>query len=107
MYNIENSVLREKTPVEACACTCEDTPAVETENAKAILVSRVTCPNCKVAEQLLQKAGVAYEKVIAEEHPDMCRQYGIKGAPTLVITDGENFQTHYSVPEIKKFLATL
>ena len=107
VYNIENSVLREKAPVETCECACEAAPAVKAENAKAILVSRVTCPNCKVAEQLLQKAGVAYEKVIAEEHPDLCRQYGIKGAPTLVIADGENFQTHYSVPEIKKYLATL
>ena len=107
VYNIENSVLREKAPAETCECACEAAPAVEAESAKAILVSRVTCPNCKVAEQLLQKAGVAYEKVIAEEHPDMCRQYGIKGAPTLVITDGENFNTYYSVPEIKKYLAAL
>ncbi len=107
VYNIANSVLREKAPVETCECTGTAAPAVETENAKAILVSRVTCPNCKVAEQLLQKAGVAYEKVIAEENVDLCRQYGIKGAPTLVITDGENFQTYYSVPEIKKYLATL
>ncbi len=107
VYNIENSVLREKAPVEACECACETAPAVEAANAKAILVGRVTCPNCKVAEQLLQKAGVAYEKKIAEENVDLCRQYGIKGAPTLVITDGENFQTYYSVPEIKKYLATL
>ena len=107
VYNIENSVLREKAPVETCACACEAAPAVETANAKTILVGRVTCPNCKVAEQLLQKAGVAYEKIIAEENVDLCRQYGIKGAPTLVIADGENFQTHYSVPEIKKYLATL
>ena len=107
VYNIENSVLREKAPVEACECAGTAAPAVEAANAKVILVGRVTCPNCKVAEQLLQKAGVAYEKKIAEENVDLCRQYGIKGAPTLVITDGENFQTYYSVPEIKKYLATL
>ncbi|MBQ9964089.1 MAG: ribonucleoside triphosphate reductase, partial [Clostridia bacterium] len=107
VYNIENSVLREKAPVETCECACEEAPAVEANNAKAILVSRVTCPNCKVAEQLLQKAGIAYEKIIAEEHVDVCRQYNIKGAPTLVITDGDNFNTYYSVPEIKQYLATL
>ena len=53
------------------------------------------------------KAGVAYEKLIAEENVDLCRKYGIKGAPTLVITDGENFNSYYSVPEIKKYLASL
>jgi ribonucleoside-triphosphate reductase len=72
-----------------------------------MLISRVTCPNCRVAEGLLTKAGVAYEKHIAEEDLDLCRKYGVKGAPTLIITDGENFQSYYSVPEIKKYLASV
>ena len=67
----------------------------------------MTCPNCRVAEGLLAKAGVAYEKLIAEENLELCREYGIKGAPTLVITDGESHQCIYSVPEIKKYLASL
>jgi thioredoxin-related protein len=60
-----------------------------------------------VAEQLLNKAGVAYEKLIADDNKDLCLQYGVKGAPTLVIVDGENHENHYSVPEIKKYLASL
>ena len=72
-----------------------------------VLFSRVTCPNCRVAESLLNKAGVAYEKLIADENREKCLQYGVKGAPTLVITDGENFTSYYSVPEIKKYLASL
>ena len=74
---------------------------------EVILFSRVTCPNCKVAENLLSKAGVAYRKLIADENVDLCREYGVKGAPTLVITDGEAHQNFYSVPEIKKYLAAL
>ena len=38
---------------------------------------------------------------------ELCRKYGVKGAPTLVITDGENHANYYSVPEIKKYLASL
>ena len=75
------------------------------EGAKAILFSRVTCPNCRVAETLLNKAGFAYEKLIADDNVELCKQYGVKGAPTLIITDGTNFQSYYGVPEIKKFLA--
>ena len=56
---------------------------------------------------LLAKAGVAYEKLIADDNKDLCIKYGVKGAPTLVITDGENHVNYYSVPEIKKYLATL
>ena len=109
VYDIEHSVLplrnTEETAATAETCTCEATPAPVT--GKVILISRVTCPNCRVAESLLTKAGVAYEKRIAEENLDMCREYGVKGAPTLIITDGENFQSFYSVPEIKKYLASL
>jgi len=97
-------------PVERVVAKVEEVaqaaPAVSAD-AKAVLISRVTCPNCKVAENLLNKAGVAFEKKIAEENLDLCRQLGIKGAPTLVITDGENHQLHYSVPEIKKYIASL
>ena len=46
-------------------------------------------------------------KLTAEENVELCKQYGIKGAPTLVITDGENHVNYYSVPEIKKYLASL
>ena len=108
MYNVGTSVLKgtvKDEPVQVC---CEEpvaAPAAVT--GKAILFSRVTCPNCRVAEQLLQKAGVAYEKLIADEYIELCKQYGVKGAPTLVITDGVNHVNYDSVPEIKKYLASL
>ena len=105
VYNIGTSVLKGTVkPEEAPLCEAAAPAAVE---GKALLFSRVTCPNCRVAEGLLAKAGVAYEKLIAEEHVDLCHKYGIKGAPTLVITDGENHVNYYSVPEIKKYLASL
>ena len=72
---------------------------------KLQLFSRVTCPNCRVVENLLDKASIAYEKLIADEHIEECRAFGVKGAPTLVVTDGEQVATYYGVPEIKKYLA--
>jgi len=110
VYDVANSVLdgkgiadREAAPVAEETCCCE---AVKGD-AKVMLFSRVTCPNCRVAEKLLTQAGVAYEKLIAEENLDLCRQYNVKGAPTLIVTDGEHVQSYYSVPEIKKYLASL
>ena len=50
---------------------------------------------------------MAFEKLIAEENLDLVRKYGVKGAPTLVIESGENAVSYYSVPEIKKYLASL
>ena len=114
VYNISSSVLRKEAQAAvAQACEVKAEAAAEVEaapvaaNTKAILFSRVTCPNCRVAEGLLSKAGIAYEKLIADEHIEDCRKYGVKGAPTLVITDGENHKAIYSVPEIKKYIASV
>ena len=71
----------------------------------AQLFTRTTCPNCRVAEKMLDKAGFAYENLTAEEHPELCHEYGIKGAPTLVLSDGVHFEKYYGVAEIKKLLA--
>ncbi len=106
VYNIETSVL--KGTVKTEEAPIYEAPVQEAPAAgKAILFSRVTCPNCRVAQNLLAKAGVAYEKLIADDNKDLCLKYGVKGAPTLVITDGENHVNYYSVPEIKKYLASL
>ena len=111
VYNIAGSRLQKEAPQQAApvqeTCVCQEAPKAVAEGAKAILFSRVTCPNCRVAETQLNKAGVAYEKLIADENLALCQKYGVKGAPTLVITDGENHVNYYSVPEIKKYLASL
>ena len=107
VYNVGTSVLKGTVEAPKETCTCEEPKAAAIDGAKAILFSRVTCPNCRVAEGLLGKAGVAYEKLIADENVELCKKYGVKGAPTLVLTDGENHVNYYSVPEIKKYIASL
>jgi len=112
VYNLGTSVLKKAAPVvEAPAPSVEapvaEVPAPVAETAEVLLFSRVTCPNCRVAESLLTKAGIPYRKLIAEENVDLCRKYGVKGAPTLVLLSGENHVNYYSVPEIKKYLASL
>ena len=98
---------------EACCCgdgtvahgmQPEDVGTVSAVHT-AQLFTRTTCPNCRVAEKMLDKAGFAYENLTAEEHPELCREYGIKGAPTLVLSDGVHFEKYYGVAEIKKLLA--
>ena len=109
VYDVTNAApVAKAAPAPACnetecACTCDEKPV----EGKVLLFSRVTCPNCRVAESMLAKAGVEYEKLIADENLDLCREYGIKGAPTLVVTDGTKFATYYSVAEIKKYIASL
>ena len=53
--------------------------------ARLILFASKTCPNCKAAAMFLDKKGVKYEKVYAEDDPDTVKKYNIKMAPTLVV----------------------
>ena len=105
LYDIGHSKLRTASALQSCAMPTEEGAPVVSENARTILFARATCPNCRVAESFLDKAGVAYEKLIADEHLDLAKEFGVKGSPTLVITDGVNTERYYGVPEIKKFLA--
>ena len=71
------------------------------KNGSVILFTTKTCPNCKVAAALLEKAGVVFEKLLVEENREMAQKYGFKQVPTLI--DGE--QLYSGVPAIKQYLA--
>ena len=84
-----------------------DTEAyVECDDAKIILFATTTCPNCKMAEKFLGDAGIAYEKVYADQNPDLAKQFEIKQAPTLVIINGDNVEKVMNVSNIRRFADT-
>ena len=88
--------------------TAPETPeAIEItpdEETQYLLFTTKTCPNCKVAEVLLKNAGVEYTKIVAEENPDLAREYGIRQAPTLIAVCGDSAVRHASIAGIKDFL---
>ena len=99
VYDVENSVLKLKDGnVEAKA---EEKTVEATETP--ILFATKTCPNCKIAAALLDKAGVGYQKLYAEDEPEMAKNLGIKQAPTL-IANGEKL---VGVSDIKKYIESL
>ncbi len=103
-YVIETSVLTHEGPLgsdAACDGGCAGTPALLDG---VYLFASATCPNCKIAEALLTKAGIAYTKVLAEENVVLTESLGIKQAPTLVsVADGKT-EKFVSVANIKKFI---
>jgi len=107
LYDVENSQVREIQTAEHKEVPTEECAPVAVDNAKVFLFARSTCPNCRVVESLFEKSGFEYEKIIADDHIELAKQYGVKGSPTLVITDGVNTERYYDVPEIKKFLASV
>ena len=110
MYDISSSRLTHRGPLhpetDAPAPTqAEAAPAEEKKQVtRAMLFVSATCPNCKLAKSLLQKDGFVYKEVLASENVDLANQYGVKQAPTLVVTQGEEFVKYKGVSEIKGML---
>ena len=68
------------------------------------LVTTKTCPNCKVAAAMLEKAGIAYTKALAEERLDLVNKYDIKQAPTMLIEGAGCTEVYVGVPEIRSYI---
>ena len=99
-----------QAPVEEPAVTpaAPEMTEVSPELLENILFTTPTCPNCKMAATLLDKAGVPFTKLYAEKNPELVEKYGIKQAPTLVIGAGtENFLKFRGVSDIRGYLGEL
>ena len=126
-YDLSHSFLRHKGPATAGISALSEIPAqevkveapvVETavkaaEPAEAekpaelgniILFKTPTCPNCKAAMALLDKAGIAYATLNANEERELVEKFGVKQAPTLIVMSGEGFEKYRGVSEIKGWL---
>lgn len=74
-------------------------------NAQNILLFKTpTCPNCKLATALLDKAGIAFTPLNANEEKELVEKYGIKQAPTLVLINGDTVEKYKGVSDIKGWL---
>ena len=68
-----------------------------------LLFTTKTCPNCKLAKHFLDKAGIEYKVMLAEESMDLVNKLGIKQTPTLVIQDGDSADKIVNLSNIRKF----
>ena len=103
-YNIGRSVLTHEGPKKIEIKTTVPTKPATDVGKKVLLFTTPSCPNCKLAKALLDKEGIAYEVLIAEEHADLVAKYGIRQAPTLVFDNGDSFETFRGVSDIKGYL---
>ena len=102
VYNIENSVLRRDG-----VSTTVETKTEETEAALAdgvYLFATKSCPNCKAMAQLLDRAGIGFEKIYVEDNEDLARALGLRQAPTLVEVKGGNAEKFVNVVAIKTYI---
>jgi len=106
-YVIERSHLTHEGPREEQAVAAAAATEAPVKARRVILFATQTCPNCRIACQYLDKAGIAYEKLMADENAELARHYGVKQAPTLVLVDGEKFEKITGAGAIKQYVTNI
>ena len=111
-WDICVNYIQQKAAAEAAAAdVVVTTPAAGTDDAvtfdKLILFTTATCPNCRMAKTFLDRAGLLYDVVIANEEPELTRKYGVRQAPTLVAISGETAEKVVNVSNIRRFIDEL
>ncbi|MFR6258887.1 MAG: ribonucleoside triphosphate reductase, partial [Anaerovoracaceae bacterium] len=106
-YDLSNSVLTHENfqrGESVLAAEGEEENGNNADHERAMIFATKTCPNCRIAYGYLDKAGVSYEKLMADENADLVKEYGITQAPTLVIKNGSDVNKYTGAGEIRKFL---
>ena len=95
----------EHAPAEEASCACEEAPAVSLD--KPLLFTTATCPKCKIVKKRLEEIGLEYENILAYDHTDLCDQFGVQTAPTLILPDANGFARYSDLPEIVAYIDSL
>ncbi|MDO4321650.1 MAG: ribonucleoside triphosphate reductase [Lachnospiraceae bacterium] len=69
------------------------------------LFTTKTCPNCKIAKEMLR--GEPYELVDAEENQELVSQFGVMQAPTLVVMHDGEVDKYVNASNIKRYVDRL
>ena len=101
VYNIDHSTITreilQKRAEENAVCCPE---------GRVMLFATKTCPKCKVAASMLEKEGIAFEKLFVEDNEELARGYGLRQAPTLVVENEGKVATFVEIAGIKDFIAS-
>ena len=103
VYNISNSDISKHGTVNAPAAKAEANGGCSLADG-IYLFKTATCPNCKVALSLLDKAGIAVNELMAYENEALAIELGVKQAPTLVVVANGEAVKYAGVAEVKKFI---
>ena len=104
VYNIETSKFTAK---EKDVCECKVDMEVKPELDGPVLFTRNGCPNCKTSKMMLDKAGVKYSVVNAEENKELTVKLGVKKAPTLLVPNGNGYDAFDNASEIRKYIESI
>lgn len=100
-YNIATSKMHK---AEECKCEESTNNPSDLVLDKLTLFATKTCPNCKMAKMLLDKAGMNYTVIDAEENAELTNKFGVKKAPTLLVPTAEGIRYYDNASEIRRYI---
>ena len=104
VYDPKNSHLTH----DVNGCECDSQPTKEENSSdrlnEIVLFATKTCPNCKMAKMLLDKAGIKYQVIDAEENVELTKKYNVKKAPTLLVPTENGIDVFENASNIKGFI---
>jgi ribonucleoside-triphosphate reductase len=110
-YDIANSVMhRGEDECALCQINLDaegDNTEQDVKNEEILIFTTKTCPNCKMAKMMLDKAGIKYTAIDAEDNKDMTVGYGIKKAPTMLVPNGNGFDVYDNASKIKGYIESI
>ena len=111
VYKVEGAIsdAREKYDDNCESCVAHvqpeqtSAPAAE-QNAKLILCATKTCPKCMMVKMFLDRAGLSYEVIYAEENEQFFKDNDIREAPTLVVISDNGTEKYPNPSNIRKYI---
>ena len=97
VYDIKNSVLKKSAPKKAAETEAKITCG------EVLLFTTKTCPNCRAAKQMLDKAGIVYTVIDAEENAELSLKYNISQAPSIV----SGSSVFSGIANVKEFISAV
>lgn len=102
VYNIDNSVLKKEKCVEERIEIAKT--EIKATKSNLILFTTKSCPNCKMAKAMLDKANIGYTIVDAEDDKEKTLKFGVKKAPTLLVYNDTSSDRFENASNIKRFV---
>ena len=101
-YDLANSTFKPKKEEK---CDCEKTSCENNAVSNVpMLFTTKTCPNCKMAKMLLEKAGIEVQILDASENKELAKELGVMKAPTMFVSENGKQIKLDNVSDIKKYI---
>ncbi len=83
-----------------------EAPAPEQKTNGIVLLATQTCPNCKIAKAEMEKAGIEYHVIYAEDEAGakLAGEYGVTAAPTLFVPAETGYTVYSGVSDILGYI---